>query len=199
MTSKNITIFLLIGALVSVLALNKTGTAKSGNAKAPKTGVVSMRQILGESKKNRNFEAKLSEEAQQVKSELSELEKQIQSAREVLNALKPTSSDYSKRSKDLMEMEVRYEAKKQYFQQDLSRKQQIWAEESFKGILKVIEKVAKSKGLDMVLAKEDYLWPAQNSNELMLVIKTSKVLYSSDDLDITGDVLEVWNNTPTDF
>ena len=44
-------------------------------------------------------------------------------------------------------------------------------------------------GLDMVLAKEDYQFPSASSNELLLTIKTSKVLYSSDELNITNEVL----------
>jgi Skp family chaperone for outer membrane proteins len=60
-------------------------------------------------------------------------------------------------------------------------------------VLAVAEKVAKDKGVDIVLAKEDYQWPARSANELAIIMRTSKVLYSAVELDITDAVLSAWN------
>ena len=199
MKTKNFVIGILIFTLAGVLVFERIGTADSSKAKAPKTAVVNIRKILAASEKNREFEAQLNQEAQQIQEELAALEKDIKAAQDVLKVLKPSSEDYKKRSQELMEKQIRHEAKKQYFQQNFNAKQQRWAEESFKGLLKVVDKVAKAKGYDLVLAKEQFQYPAQSSNELMLMINTTKVLYSSEELDITSDVLEVWNDTPLDF
>ena len=194
MKIKNIVIVIVVSVVMSLCVLHGKSTAKSQPEILPvRIAVVSMRKVLAESEKNAEFEKSITAEGEKIKESLMELEEEIIQGREVLRRFKPTSSDYQKRSQDLIEKEISLEAKNKSFQQQFSARQQTWAEETFKAVLKVVDKVAKSKGYDMVLAKEDYQWPAINANELMIVIKTSKVLYSSDEMDITDDVLIAWN------
>ena len=47
----------------------------------------------------------------------------------------------------------------------------------------------KQKGYDLVLEKDEIELPAASATELMLIIRTHKVLYYNEDLDITSEVL----------
>jgi Skp family chaperone for outer membrane proteins len=49
--------------------------------------------------------------------------------------------------------------------------------------------VAKEKGLDIVLEKDEPEFPLSNYTELMTVISTHKVLYSSGCVDISDEVM----------
>jgi Skp family chaperone for outer membrane proteins len=81
------------------------------------------------------------------------------------------------------------DAKEKFYQQDLTFKEQQWTEQLYMEIVAAIGNVAEQKGLDLVLAKEDNQFPAASPNELLLIIKTSKVLFHADDMDITNEVL----------
>ena len=59
----------------------------------------------------------------------------------------------------------------------------------YQDIIRSVEKVAQARGLDLALAKEDLTVPTVNVRELMTLIRTSKVLYNADKLDITDEVL----------
>ena len=195
MKIKNFIFVMILSAIMSLCVMHGRLTARSSEKVVPaRTAIVSIRKVLAESEKNVAFEKNITEEARKVKEQLREIESEIAQDREVLSRFKPTSRDYRKRSQAIMEKELKLEAQKKSFQQQFEARQQTWAEESFKAVLKQTEKVAESKGYDLVLAKEDYQWPSVNANELMMVIKTSKVLYHSEHLDITDEVLEAWNN-----
>jgi Skp family chaperone for outer membrane proteins len=57
-------------------------------------------------------------------------------------------------------------------------------------ILRIVNEVAQQKGLDLVLEKnEPELLDSTPANELMLTIRTHKVLYSGGCVDITDEVI----------
>lgn len=199
MKSKNFIIVLLMSVLVCVCVLQKRGVAKSSeDIMAAKIAVVNVERLLIEGEKNKEFEQKFNADSENVKVELKALEEGILDGRESLKRLKPTSDDYAKQGRALMEKEMALETRQKYMQKEFTMRRQRWLEFSFRSVIAEAEKVAKAKGFDIVLAKEGYHWPTTSSNELMLIIQTSKVLYSSDEMDITNDVLAAWNAAKLD-
>jgi len=61
----------------------------------------------------------------------------------------------------------------------------------YQEILAATGVAAKQKGLDMVLVKSEPLFPSVNASELMLTVRTNQVLYHTEQMDITNDVLMV--------
>ena len=51
------------------------------------------------------------------------------------------------------------------------------------------QEVAKKKKLDLVLEKNELEFPSANASELMMEIRTHKVLYSSGCVDLTDEVI----------
>ena len=68
-------------------------------------------------------------------------------------------------------------------------KVQAWTESLYAEIQAKVAEVAQRSGLDIVLGAEQVELPGANMRELLLDIKTNKVLYHAEGLDITTEVL----------
>ena len=194
MKSRTSIVFVIFAMVLLFGVYHEFGNAASKKGFLPaRTGVVNMQKVLIEGDKNKSWDIMIQAEAEGMRSELTQLRNEILAGDEKLKTKSPDSSDYTRLSRELMEKTATLKAKEEFFQQDMMSRQQRWAEKSFKEVLKATEAVAKDKGLDIVLVKEEYQWPLNNANELMLVMRTTKVLYSSEELDVTDAVLATWN------
>lgn len=170
------------------------GAAGDGGKLLPaRIAIVSIRKILTEGEKAKAWDSKMKVEGEKMRSELEKLRDEIVAEEAILKTRKPEGSDYERLSRELMEKAMMLKAKDNFFQQDIMIRQERWTENAFKQVLAATEKVAKDKGVDIVLAKEDYQWPSRSANELAIVMRTSKVLYYAAGLDITDAVLSAWN------
>ena len=196
MKSKKMLTAALIISVAVIAFCNTTTWAKIKAEIMPaKVGVVGVRYILENNVKNAAWEQKIAADGERVTNQLKAIQAEIEQLKKEMDTLKQGSQDYLGKLQVFVEKQALLEAKDKYFQQEFAMKQQIWAEQHYVDVLKMVETVAKSKGLDIVLAKEENRFPAPSPNELMLIIKTSKVLFASDDLDITDEVLSAINNS----
>ena len=171
-----------------------SGAAGDGGKLLPaRIATVSIQKILNEGEKGVMWDLKIKIEKEKMRAELKKLDDEIVAERVILKTRKPESSDYDRLSRELMGKIIMLKAKDNFFQQDIMIRQERWTENAFKQVLAAIEKVAKDKGVDIVLAKEGYQWPTRSANELASVIQTSTVLYGAAGLDITDAVLSAWN------
>jgi len=88
----------------------------------------------------------------------------------------------------VFEKEGQQQTKKKFYEQQLSVKDQRWTEKLYQDILRITREVAKEKGLDIVLENNEPQFPAPTANELMMLIRTHKVLYSGGCVDISDEV-----------
>jgi Skp family chaperone for outer membrane proteins len=188
----------ICAVLVMVLLFgvyHEFGGAAGGDGKLlpARIAIVSIQKILTEGAKAKAWDSKMQVEGERMRSELEKLRDEIIAEEAILKTRNPESGDYDRLSRELMEKAITLKAKDNFFQQDIMVRQERWTENAFKQVLAVAEKVAKDKGVDIVLAKEDYQWPARSANELAIIMRTSKVLYSAVELDITDAVLSAWN------
>ncbi|MBW8034793.1 MAG: OmpH family outer membrane protein [Planctomycetes bacterium] len=156
-------------------------------------GVVNVQQVLLAGDKNKSWDTIIRGEGERMRTELVQLRDEIVAGEGKLKTKSPDSSDYTRLERELMEKAANLKAKEEFFQQDMMSRQHRWAEKSFREVLTAAETVAKDKGLDIVLVREDYQWPVNSANELVNIMRTSKVLYNSEELDITDAVLAAWN------
>ncbi len=190
MRSRSIILAVAAGVILSVCFGYQRGMAKAKkDFTPPKVGVVSIRTVIENTKKKAQFEGQLKAEGGKVMAQLEKMEKDVDALRADMNTRVKGSSDYMDLMRQGMEKQATLKAKDEFHQKQFALMQQDWTEKIYKEILTAVEKTAQEMGLDMVLAKEDYQFPSISSNELLLTIKTSKVLYSSDELDITNEVL----------
>ena len=190
--------YLLSGCiLVSVILLTAVydiqGRQKKPESTTPKIGVIRIREVFRESKSNIEHQKILSAEQEKVVAELEKISKNIQTLKGDLLTRKPGSSDYSKLLQQMMENQAQLEAKKEFHQQEMSIRDLQWTEQLYKDIIQTVEEVAQEKELDLVLAKEEPSFPTESQTELMLAIRTNKLLYASESLDITKEVIKQLN------
>jgi Skp family chaperone for outer membrane proteins len=159
----------------------------------PKVGIMSLRGVLEKCDKNVAANRKFEAEGKRITSQLEKLQEDTVALEAVIKTRKPGSSDYMEKLQELIEKKAKLDAMDKFYQQKFALEQQQWAEELFQEVIAVTGEFAKSQGIDIVLAREEFEFPIENSNELMLTIKTGKVLYYADKLDITADVLAAVN------
>jgi Skp family chaperone for outer membrane proteins len=162
---------------------------KAADNKCLKIGVVSVRKVFQDCKRNAKYKQEMLAERDKLEAELENLSKQIDASKSSLKMLKPGSSDYLSGMKEVLEKQASLQAKQEYFKRQMDMREQVVIEQLFKDVLKATAGVAKEKGFDLVFEKSEPDLPASNSNELTLTISTYKVLYSAGCEDITDAVM----------
>jgi len=185
-----ICIFLLLIGYEYSSAGSTVGPKEIGNNAGLKIGVVNVRKAFRDSKKNARYRADTISEQSKFDADEEKLQKEVDSQKAALKALKIGSSDHLAQVKELLEKQAVLEAQRQFNNQKRILKEQQWTEDLYKEILRITGEVAEQKGLALVLEKREIEFPASSPDELMLTLSTHKLLYSGGCLDITDEVIQ---------
>ena len=166
-----------------------SASPRGEETKCLKIGVVSVRKIFQDCKRNVKYRQELAAERDKLETELEKLSREIDLEKTGLKTLKSGSPDYLAAMKEIFEKQARLQAQQEFFKRQMDIREQTIIEGLFKDVVKTVEEVAKEKMLDLVLEKSEPDLPAANSNELTLTISTHKVLYNAGCEDITDAVL----------
>jgi len=192
MKTKNMIILAVLCALaLGSLGFEFSGAKSKKDFKSAKIGVVSIRRAFENSKRNTKWQADMDQERRQMVAELEKLATEIKAIKADMDTRKPGSTDHQNLMRNSMEKESGLEAKEKFYQQHLNMKDHRWTEQFYLDTLAATSKVAEELGLDLVLAKDENEFPASGANELMMIIKTSKIMYNKQDLDVTDKVIEI--------
>ncbi len=187
MKLKSIVVMVLV-IVMSGFIVN-AGAVRAADNKCLKIGVVSVRKIFQDCKRNTKYRQEMTAERDKLEAELDSLSKDIDASKSKLKMLKQGSADYLSGMKDVLDKQASLQAKQEYFKRQMDMREQTVVEQLFKDVIKATGEVAKEKGIDLVLEKSEPDLPAANTNELTLTISTHKVLYSSGCEDITDAVM----------
>ena len=190
MKFKSLIFGLLIATLFGFACYEYSWAQAGSDDDGFKVGIVSVREIFEKGKRNTNYREQAQAEQQKLIAELEKLEKEIDAQRAGLKTLVRGSEDYLELSREIMEKEANLQAQQEFYKQQLALKDQKWTEDLYKDILAAAKEIADAKGLDMVFESDQITLPAPSANELMLTIRTHKILYYKDALDITDEVME---------
>lgn len=170
--------------------------AKEKTAAPVKIGVVSVKEVFEKCLMKGTVEKSLTADGDKKYNELKQLEATIEADKTALDKRKQDSADYMTMLKALMLKQSELEAQKQFYQQELTVLEMQGKEKIYRKILEVVATLAREKGLDIVLSRDDnYLnkpdsCPAAESpTELVLTTKTHKLLYFNPEFDITAEAL----------
>jgi len=164
--------------------------AEQGKSKSSvEIGVVSIRRAFQECKRNTSYRAAATAEKEGIVAELERLSAQMEADQAGLRALKQGSSDYLAAMKEVFNKQANLQAKQEFHKKQMELKDQGWTEQLYKDILRHVNDVAQKKGLGVVFDKDEVELPAPSMNELMLTVRTHKLLYSAGCTDITSEVL----------
>ncbi len=185
---------LVLSCLMGVIVLfvgYKSGDAQPSKEEKTvrKIGVVCMRKIFQNCKRNEKYRKEAELEQEQIIQELQQLSAEIKAAEAGLETRKRGTEDFLELAKELAQKRATLPLKQDYYEQKLAAKDQQWTEQIYKDILLQTTEVAKQMGLDMVLEKDEPEFPVESANELMLAIRTNKLIYSEGCIDITNEVM----------
>jgi Skp family chaperone for outer membrane proteins len=153
-----------------------------------KVAVVSIQKIFQKCKRGASYKEEAIAEEDRIIAELEKLSKEIEAEKAGLKTLKENSSDYMARAKELFEKQASYQARQEFYKQQIELKDKLWTKEIYQDILRIAGEVAKEKGLDLVFREDEIDFSETNANELGLAMRVQKLLYSGGCLDITEEV-----------
>lgn len=190
MKSKAIIFGGLVIGLLGVMGYQqgRVEAAKAGITPA-KVGVVSIDAILKSSKKHEAWKKVMDADEQKIRAEFDKAKSELDLLQADMKTRTKGGDDFQRLNREYSEKEALLKAKDSYYQQEMTQKVQDWTEKLYQDIQKKVAETAKKNGLDLVIGREDPDFPAVSMRDLLLTIRTNKVLYYSDALDITSEVL----------
>ncbi len=177
---------------IVVMALAYDGNvakSKSEPAGSVKIGVVSVKRIFDESKKNARFRDELTAEQEKVLAQLEKARADIEAEKAGLKTLKPGSTEHMGQVKVLMEKQARLSAEQEFQKQQLAIKERQWIEQMHNDIVRFTGEVAKKRELDIVLESSEIDLTEVPDDMLVMSILMRTVMYSAGGVDITDEVM----------
>ena len=192
--NKSIVVLVLVCAfLMSIVIMDKTSAeSKAKFQQSPKIAVVNVRYILQTSKKYTEFMAQMQSDVEKIQADLKALSEEIKKDEKALETRVKGSSDYLDMTRKLMEKEANLEAKKEFEKNLMALREKQWTEGMYENISEKIKELAVAKDISIVLDGNADLSreiPAMNTKELVLTIRTRKVMYYNETVDLTDEVL----------
>lgn len=164
--------------------------AQSGAATpSSKIGIVSVQRVFQSCRRSARYNAEVLAEQSRTNAELQKLSKEVEASKAGLNAFKRGSNDYLAQLKEVYDKQGKHNTEQEYLMQQKALKYQRWLEDLYVDILRGTGEVAKQKGLDLVVEKDEVEFPALSVDNAMMAIRTHKVLYNGGCLDITDEVI----------
>lgn len=189
MKAKSFLFLGLLGLAVLFVSYGLSWAEPNDKQSDSKYGVVSIRTIFETSQKNVKYRADAEAQQNKIIAELEKLSKEADADEAGLKTLVVGSSDYMALSKTIFEKQAKLDALKEFHKQSMTMQDKQWTEKIYEDILRITGEIAKQRGLIMVFAKDEVEFPSPTANELMLAIRTNKLLYSGGCVDITNDVM----------
>jgi Skp family chaperone for outer membrane proteins len=188
MSSKTAITGILVGAMALFMTLGY-GRAQSQTTAAPtaKIGIVSVRTVFNSSKRHAQYRAQALKRQSQARTQVDDLTKEIEAEEAELKTLKQGTADYMKQLQVMLEKRSKLDSLQEYLKQQRAFEDKKWMEDLYQEVLRIVNVVAKEKGLDIVLERTEPEFPI-SSDELMLTLSTHKVLYAGGCVDLTGEV-----------
>lgn len=185
---------------LAVLALGVTGLVGTATGRALQgrpiaAAVVNVQQIFESLKEKTEVEGDLKREVEALNEQEQERRKEIQALQSDLEILAPGTPAFSEKQAQLEQKSIELQAWRGFQNQKLNRERGIQIEVLYRRMVDAIGRVAESGGYDLVLFKEAAVnFRGAKPEALNALIQVRKVLWASDDLDITDDVIQLMNN-----
>ena len=191
MNSKTILACCITTVVVLALAFNgNVAQSKSTPTGSVNIGVVSIKRIFDECKKNTQFEKEMVAEQEKIIAELGKSRADIDAESAGLKTLKPGSTEHMGQMKVLMEKQAKLSAEQEFHKQQLTYKERQWIEQLYRDIIRTTSEVAQKRGLDLVLENSEIELAEVPNETLIMSILMRTVLHSSGCVDITDEVMK---------
>ncbi|MBI1337055.1 MAG: hypothetical protein GC164_08845 [Phycisphaera sp.] len=190
--------FKALVVLLAVLMLAGYVTAQgrtAGRGRPTAVAVCDVQRAFDAMEEKKHVEADLQTRAQKLQQEKQDREKEITQLQSDLDMLAPDTPAYDQKQADLERRAIEYRAWLEFQTNKLNRDRATSIESLYRKLLDSIGTVAKDNGYDMVVFKETAVnFKGAKPEQLSALIQVRKVLWASDDLDITDLAITQVNN-----
>ena len=184
------TVVLCCLAVVIILSLNsEPNWAKTKSSDGMKIGVLKIRKIFEECKKNEQYKELMTIEQEKAIAELEKLRAELDAEKAGLRTVKVGSSEHMALMKQLLTKQANFKAQQEFHQQQMAIKEQQWIELLYRDVVRITSEVAEERGLELVLEGSEPELSDTTAESLVMSIRTHKLLYSGGCEDITDEVM----------
>ena len=184
---KNIVVLVILGALIAVCIGYSRGLAQARlNILPAKVGVINVERVFKSSQRHGKWQVQRDADAAKLQANLEKLRKEADVAEADMRTREVGSADYMRLMEKYMNKVGEGQGKKNYYEQEMILRDQQWMSRFYGEIRSIVEKTARLRGLDVVIVANEVDLGAR---ELARVIERTKILYYTDKIDITEDVI----------
>jgi Skp family chaperone for outer membrane proteins len=182
----------LVGVLVLTNALAQPAAAPAAPP-AARVGTCDIVELFTNYQRAKDLTSQLNERRQAITVERDKRTKAINTLQAELENYKKASPKYEQTVDEIQRLGIEAKAYLEYQDALALREHRNLTKEMYTEIKAVIAKVAKQRGLNIILQREPDTLDTDSPSEMLRQIYTRKVLFTEDGLDITDVVLAALN------
>jgi Skp family chaperone for outer membrane proteins len=185
-------IVVLCGLLLFAPAASATDNQ---DGSPPAIGVVDIAQVFERYQMTRDLEERFDARQRAIRDEADNRRKAMENQFASLEAFDPASKDYAERRDGLRQMEFEFRVWLEMEEQRLKDEHMLWLRLIYDDVSEAVAQAARSRDIDLVLTYRDLSLDVPDSAALRNEILLKKVLYFTDRVDLTGQVLRLANES----
>lgn len=185
-------IMCLVFALLASLTYTNINLANA-EAEDFKIGIVDISSVFEKYQKRIDLNQKLKEQEKEFQDEVNKKRKEIIDLDEETQLLDLGSESRSNNENMLERKNVELEGYAKFAERQLLKKYKNFFENIYEEVVQKVEEIGKQEGFDLIIKKEDSNLKSGQISDLQFKIGIRTVLYHSDSVDITLDVIENLN------
>lgn len=184
-------------ALLFLFSVTGAHAKEAGSANAPsrgiKVGVVDLNMVFEKYEKRKSFDAQLKEQEKQYQKIVNDKKKELVGLNEKIQLLDLGSEARKKDEESLEKKSMELEAYAKYAEKSMMKKYKEYFGNLYTEVCKEIETLGKREQYDLIIKKEEPELQSGNISELQFKVGIKAVLYHSDSVDITNQVIDSLN------
>ncbi len=188
MKSRTVVLSVVICAVALLATFDYSDAAPAAGGSTLKIGVVSVRTVFNKTRQQMEYRTKAITRQGRSRTQLEAQAKEVAAEEAELKTLKPGTADYLQQLQSVLSKRSKLESQQEFLKQQRMLEDKLWMEKLYQETLKIVNTMAKEKGLDLILERTAPQFPI-SSEELMATFSTHKVLYAGAEMDLTKEVI----------
>ncbi len=184
---------LLVGVVTFFNRSSAQNAPVTAAAKPTRVAVCDIATVFNSYQKAKDLNAEFTRKREAIAAEDKKRINVIKQLEEMLKGLEPGSKIYEQKSAELQELALKQSVWRKIQEQTAMRWHRRLTEEMYREVLAAVEAVAKQRGCDLVIYREDVPIASKTTTELLNKIAQRKCLYHNPAIDLTDAVLQ-WAN-----
>lgn len=188
-----ITGFFCLGLLLLNKAEAKEPGSVSSQPRALKVGVVDLNNVFEKYEKRKTCDGQLKEQEKQYQKIINDKKKELVSLNEKIQLLDLGSEVRKKEEETFERKNIELESYAKFAEKSLVKKYKDYFESLYTEVCKEVESIGKREQYDLIIKKEEPELQSGGISELQFKVGIKTVLYHSDSIDITNQVIDTMN------